>query len=198
MRSTFVPVEARDLCLACGRRADTLRPVLVVLRAIGVFNAAVWLGAAIFFTFGVAPGIFSDEMKRVFGPYYTGVIGQNLIARYFAVNLICGVIAIVHFFAEIIYTGKPFRRFTVGLLITVLSLGLLGQYVFAPKIKAVHHTKYLGAADDRPAAEKQLSRLHAVSSIGNLISLIALVIYTWQVTNPPDYTRFVSAQKFRG
>ena len=172
--------------------------MLLVLRILGVFNAAVWLGAAVFFTLGVAPGIFSEEMKRVFGPYYTGVIGQNLIGRYFGVNLICCGIAFVHFFAEIIYTGKPFRRFTFGLLIGILALGLLGTYVFAPRIKDSHHAKYLGEVAERPAAEKQLSRLHAVSSIGNLISLIALVIYTWQVTNPPDYTRFVSAQKFRG
>jgi hypothetical protein len=172
--------------------------VLLVLRVIGVFNAAIWLGAGIFFTFGVAPGIFSEEMKRVFGHYYTGIIGQNLIGRYFALNLICCGIALLHFFAEIIYTGKPFRRFTFGLLLGILSVGLLGAYVFAPKMKAVHHAKYLGDLAERPKAEQQFSRLHAVSSIGNIISLIALVIYTWQVTNPPDYTRFVSAQKFRG
>jgi len=172
--------------------------VLLVLRIIGVFNAAIWLGSAVFFVLAVAPGVFSEEMKRVFGAYYTGVIGQHLVGRYFAVNLICCGIAFVHFFAEIIYTGKPFRRFTFGLLIGVLSLGLLGAYVFSPKIKAVHRVKYLGETAERPAAEQQLKRLHAVSSVGNLISLIALVIYTWQVTNPPDYTRFVSAQKFRG
>jgi hypothetical protein len=172
--------------------------VLLVLRIIGVFNAAIWLGSAVFFTVGVAPGIFSEEMKRVFGPYYIGVIGQNVIGRYFAVNLVCCGIAFIHFFAEIIYTGKPFRRFTFGLLIGILSLGLLGAYVFAPKIKTVHHLKYMGDPVVRPTAQQQLTRLHAVSSIGNIISLIALIIYTWQVTNPPDYTRFVSAQKFRG
>lgn len=172
--------------------------MLLVLRIIGVFNAAIWLGSAVFFTLGVAPGIFSEEMRRVFGAYYTGVIGQNLIGRYFTVNLICCGIAFLHFFAEIIYTGKPFRRFTFSLLIGVLSLGLLGAYVFSPKLKEVHRIKYLGEVAERPAAEQQFSRLHAVSSIGNILSLIALVIYTWQVTNPPDYTRFVSAQKFRG
>ena len=198
LRATICGDELPSALLGLRTTGRYAGPVLLVLRIVGVFNAVIWLGSAIFFTFGIAPGIFGDEMKRVFGPYYTGVIGQNLIARYFAVNLICAAVAIVHFFAEIIYTGKPFRRFTIGLLIGILSLGFLGQYVFAPKIKAVHHAKYLGNSEDRPAAGKQLSRLHAVSSIGNLISLLALVIYTWQVTNPPDYTRFVSAQKFRG
>lgn len=179
--------------------------MLLVLRIIGVFNAAIWLGSAFFFTFGVAPGIFSDEMKRVFAPpdgpfqdFYLGVIAQNLISRYFAVNFVCCAVALAHFFAEIIYTGKPFRRFTFGLLVGILALGLLGGFVFAPKIKSVHHAKYLGPPEQRSAAAQQMSRLHATSMIGNFVSLIALVIYTWQVTNPPDYTRFVSAQKFRG
>jgi len=172
--------------------------VLLALRIVGTFNAAVWLGSAIFFTFGIAPGIFSEEMKRVFGPYYTGVIGQNLITRYFAVNLICAVVALLHFFGEMFYAGKPFRRFTFGLLVGVLALGLLGGYVFTPKISDLHQIQYRGAPDQQADAKARKGRLHAVSVIGNLFSLLALVIYTWQVTNPPDHTRFVSAQKFRG
>ena len=172
--------------------------MLIVLRIVGVFNAAIWLGSVVFFTFGVAPGIFSPEMKRVFGDFYAGVIGQNLIGRYFVVNLVCGIVAIVHFFAEMIYAGKPFRRFTFVLLVTVLALSLVGGYVYTPKIKALHQLRYRGTADERPLAEQQFKRLHAVSATGNLFSLIALIIYTWRVSNPPDPTRFVSAQKFRG
>lgn len=171
--------------------------MLIVLRIIGVFNAAIWLGAAIFFTFGVAPGVFGDEMKKVFPGEYTGFIGQVLIGRYFTFSLVCGLIALGHFFAEMIYTGKSFRRFTFTLLAGVLALGLLGGSVFAPKIKALHHLKYRGPADQRPAAEQQLKRLHAVSASANLLSLIALVLYTWQITNPSDPTRFVGSTKFR-
>jgi len=179
--------------------------VLVVLRIIGVFNAAIWLGAAVFFTFAVGPGIFSPEMREIFAPptqplreYYLGLIAQHLIGRYFALNLICCCIALLHFFAEMIYAGKPFRRFTFSLLILVLTLGLIGGYVFRPKIKTVHQLKYRGNAQEQVEAEQQMKRLHAVSASGNILSLIALLIYTWQVTNPPDHTRFVSAQKFRG
>jgi hypothetical protein len=179
--------------------------VLVVLRIIGVFNAAIWFGSGIFFTFGVARGIFHDpEIRQVFAPpggpmgdFYLGFIAQSLISKYFVVNLVCCLIAIGHFFAEIIYAGKPFRRLPFALLIGILSLGLLGAYVFTPKIKALHQAKYLGKPDERPPAAKQLARLHATSMSANLITLIALAIYVWQVTNPPDHMRFVSA-KFRG
>jgi hypothetical protein len=97
-----------------------------------------------------------------------------------------------------IYTGKPFRRFTFALLVGIFALTLLGGQVFTPRIKAMHHAKYLGPIEQRAAAAQQLSRLHATSMIGNLLCLIALVIYTWQVTNQPDSMRFLSAPKFRG
>ncbi|HWN96083.1 MAG TPA: DUF4149 domain-containing protein [Methylomirabilota bacterium] len=179
--------------------------MLAVLRIIGTFNAAIWIGSALFFTFGVAPGIFSDEMKQVFAPpggplgdYYLGFIAQKLIGRYFLVNLACALIALGHFFAEIIYAGKPFRRFQFGLIVLMLVLGLLGGNLFAPKIKTAHQLKYRGPVEQRDGAAKQLARLHGISMSGNLLSLLALVIYTWQVTNPPDHTRFLSAKKFRG
>ena len=179
----------------------------VVLRVIGTFNAAIWLGSAFFFTFGIAPGIFSAEMKEgLFAPtnvstsdYYLGIIAQQLIKRYFALNLICGLIALAHFFAEMVYSARPFRRLTFGLIILILGLGLVSQKIFAPKIKEVHQLKYRGATEaHRANAAKQLSRLHAVSATGNLIGLIGLVIYTWRATNPSDQKRFVSTHKFRG
>jgi hypothetical protein len=172
--------------------------VLVVLRIIGVFNAAIWLGSAVFFTFGVARGIFSPEMKRLFPGEYTGLIGQELIGRYFVFSLVCGLIAIGHFFADMVYAGKPFRRFTFGLLIGMLALNLLGGYVFAPRIKELHHVKYRGAPEQRPAAEQQHRRLHAISVSANLLVLIGLFVYTWQVSNPSDPMRFVGTAKFRG
>jgi hypothetical protein len=178
--------------------------VLVVLRIIGTFNAAVWLGAAVFFTLGVQPGVFSPEMKHVFAPetsplreYYLGFIAQQLIARYFTFNLVCALIALGHFFAEMIYAGKPFRRFTFGLLAGVLLFGLLASQVFAPRIQRLHHDKYRAKPERQITAAQELRRLHAISAAGNMLVLIALMIYTWQVTNPSDPTRFVGTAKFR-
>lgn len=172
--------------------------MLIILRTIGIFNAAIWLGAGIFFTFGIAQAPFTAEMKRIFGDEYTGIIAQNFIGRFFALNLICGVIALLHFFAEIIYAGKSFRRFTFALLAVMLGLSLAGAYGFTPRLKALHRLKYHGTAEQMPRARTQFAQLHGVSMVGNLLSLIALVIYTWQVTNPPDPTRFIGTPKFRG
>ncbi len=179
--------------------------MLIALRIVGIFNAAIWLGSALFFTFGVAPAIFSDEMRRVFvqpggplGDYHLGVIAQHLIGRYFTVNLVCGVIALGHFFGEIIYAGRPFNRLTLGLIVVILGFGVFASTVISPKIKSLHQSKYLGPVEQRAAAAQQLARLHAVSISGNLLSLVALILYTWRASNPADPLRFVGAQKFRG
>jgi hypothetical protein len=172
--------------------------VLVVLRFIGIFNAAIWLGAAVFFTFGVQRGVFSPEMKKLFPGEYTGYIGQALIERYFVFSLVCCLIAIGHFFAEMVYAGKPFRRFTFALLLGALALGLLGSYGLSPKIKEAHQIRYRGTVEQRPVAEQRFKRLHAISATSNLLVLLALVVYTWQVTNPSDPMRFVGTAKFRG
>ena len=172
--------------------------MLVLLRTVGIFNAAIWLGAGIFFTIGIAPASFTPEMKRVFGDYYVGVIAQNFIGRMFILNMICGGIALLHFFAEMIYAGRPFRKFTFALLAGLLSLSLLGGFVLTPKLKALHQIKHRGPAGQVPQAKVQFGQLHGLSMAGNLLSLLALILYTWQVTHPPDPTRFVGTPKFRG
>ena len=68
------------------------------LRIVGLLNAAVWFGAAVFFTFGVGLVPFSPEMKTLLGsnnaPYFSGAIAQIFIARYFHFQLACGAVAV--------------------------------------------------------------------------------------------------------
>ena len=85
-----------------------------------------------------------------------------------------------------------------GLIVGILGFGLFASTVISPRIKALHQAKYLGPVEQRAAAAQQLARLHAVSMSGNLLSLVALILYTWRASNPADPLRFVGAQKFRG
>ena len=54
---------------------------MLVLRFIGVLNAAVWLGAALFFTFAVGPAFFTDEVKsmQMLHPFWPGVMAGKAI-----------------------------------------------------------------------------------------------------------------------
>ena len=173
------------------------------LRYVGILNAAVWVGAAIFFTFGIAPAAFSAEMRNLIGeknyPYYSGAITQLLLARYFYLQLICGIVAILHLLAEWLYLGKTPKKAWLGLLISLFAIVLIGGNWLQPKLKDLHRIKYAvdASADQRKLASETFKSWHGTSQVLNLLLLAGLAVYLWRVANPPDPTRFVSTTKFR-
>jgi len=182
---------------------------MLVLRFIGVLNAAVWLGAAVFFTFAVGPAFFSDDVKHVFKPvfkdnylFWPGVMLQFVIGRYFYLQQICGVIALVHLVAEWFYLGRPLQWLNVTLLSGLLLIGFVGGFWFQPKLHELHLVKYglnqqyqpaaLSVAE-RTEAYKSFKTWHGVSQAMNLVGLAALIVYFWRVTHPSDDLRILSA-----
>src|SRR5882724_13676160 len=167
--------------------SPTLHCVIGFLRFVGLMNAAVWFGAAIFFTFGVGAAPFSKEMKELLGPknspYFTGAIAQILVARYFYLQLACGVVALLHLIGEWIYLGRTPRGTWLGLLIGLVAAGLVGGHLVQPKLKALHKTKY--AVDASPLARETADRSfrvwHGVSQGVNLVMLAGLAIYLWRI-----------------
>ena len=179
--------------------------MIVLLRFVGILNASVWLGAAIFFTFGVAPGIFSPELKKLFGPAYTGLFGQSVVARFFLLQYCCGGIALLHQLAEWVYLGRAFHKITLGVLMGLCAISLVGGLVLQPKMKKWHQIKYstelyrreLFLPEEKAHAAKLFGAWHGVSATLNLLALGGLAFYLWRMANPGDGTRFVPAGKFR-
>ena len=177
--------------------------MISILRLIGVVNAAVWLGAAIFFTLVAAPAIFSGDMRALLGsqnyPYFSGAIAQIIIARYFVLQHWCGAIALAHLLVEWLYLGKPLEKITLGVLVGIFSLGLVGGFWLQPKLKELHRTKYgvSSTAAEREKAARSFAAWHGASQVMNLGVLLGLVFYTWRATNPSDAPRFFSTTKFQ-
>ena len=173
-----------------------------LLRFVGVLNAAVWLGTAIFFTFGAGPALFSPEMKQLLGPsnfpYFSGAVAEVLIRRYFYFQVVCGVVAVVHLLAERLYLGKHPHKLQVGLLIGLCSAVLIGTCWLQPKLRDLHTVKY--GVNTRPEAREAAARSfktwHGMSQVINLLLVGGLTVYLWRTANPSDSTRFVSAVKF--
>ena len=178
-------------------------------------NAAVWLGASVFFTFGVAPVFFTDEIKHLLnGPFWPGIVAQMALERFFLLQYLCGSIAIAHLLAEWVYLGRALHRLTLGLLIGLLSVAFLGGFWLTPKLKQLYLAKsgstpvQVGKfVEYRPAqisrevtarAQRSFSIWHGVSSSLNLLALGGLVVYFWRTTTPQETTRFIGATKFRG
>lgn len=167
-------------------------------------NAAVWFGAAVFFTLGIGPAVFSQDMRLLLGEnnfrYFSGAIAQVLIARYFDLQIVCGLIALFHAFTEWLYLGRPLHRFWTGLLAGLLAVGLLGGFVLQPRIKHLHAIKYAQnrSETDRAAAARSLSLWHGFSQTVNVLMLAGLGLYLWRVAHPASTARFVTGVKFQG
>jgi hypothetical protein len=170
---------------------------------VGILNAAVWFGAAVFFTFWTGRAPFSKEMETLLGannyPYFSGAIAQIMIERYFHLHFLCGIIALLHLLAEWLYLGRFPRKARLGLLFGLCAAVLVGGCWLQPKLKTLHAVKY--ATNQRPEVRESAGRSfrawHGVSMGVNLLLVAGLASYLWRVANPSDETRFVSAVKFR-
>ena len=184
--------------------------MILVIRFIGILNAAIWLGAAVFFTFAVAPAFFVGEAKILgLHPFYLGAMAQLVLARFFYLQYICGAVALAHLLlAEWVYLGRPLPRFTLGLLLGLLLVGFVGGMWIQPRLKQLNLVRYSMSPaykpialppEERVAAGNSFRSLHQVSMIMNLVALGGLVVYFWRTVHPPDNLRFVSAAaaKFR-
>jgi hypothetical protein len=181
--------------------------VILVLRFIGILNAAIWLGAAVFFFFAQQT-FFSGEIKNTgLHPFWPGVMAQLFVARFFHLHCLCGAVALAHLLAEWVYLGRALHRFTLGLLLGLFLVGLLGGLWLQPMMKDLFLAKYSMGADYKPVslpveqrlqATRSFSRWHGISMGVHVVAVGGLLFYLWRVTHPPDNLRFVGAPKIRG
>ena len=165
-------------------------------------NAAVWLGTAIFFTFGAHPACFSADLKATLGlttdSYYPGAIAGVIMSRYYHVMLACGVVALLHLLAEWLYMGRPRREFSFWLVIGLFALTLLGSNAIEPSLVRLNKKHYTAPQTaDRESAGKSFRILNGTEVALNLVLIGGLILYTWRAGSPSDTLRFVSPVQFR-
>lgn len=157
-----------------------------VLRFIGVINAAIWLGSAVFVTIGL-PVVFSKEVGVYVQRPFAGIVAENILARYTIVQYCCAGIALFHLFAEHLLLGRKLARKILVLLLALLAVALVNGLWLQPKMRDLHRTKYWGTVETtRAEADRNFRRLHGVSQPANLLVVIALVIYVWTVSRSPN------------
>jgi len=178
--------------------------VIGFLRFVGIANAAVWLGASVFYTIAAGPAVVSSDMQTLLGPkyfpYFSGAVAQIVLARYFHFQLVCAVIALLHLVGERIYLGRTAHRLWVGLLAVLFGLSLMGSIWLGPKLQRLHRTEHALNATPaaRETARKSFRLWHGVFQGVNVLMIGGVAVCLWRVTNPPNELRFVGTPKFRG
>lgn len=165
-------------------------------------NAALWFGAAVFFTFGASPAAVSPQVQSLLGqnnyPFFSVAIGQVMAMRYFHWHLVCSLVALLHLMAEWLYFGKYPRRIWLGLVLGLCLIGVIQAYGLQPRLQQLHRLQFSRARPElRHAAGRSFRAWHTVSTVLDLLMVAGLAVYVWRVANPSNPMRFVSASKFR-
>jgi hypothetical protein len=166
-------------------------------------NAAVWLGTAIFFTFGAEPACFSTDMHAALGiakeSYFSGAIAGVVMTRYYHIMLACSVVALLHLLSEWVYMGRPGRKFSFGLLAGLFVLLLIGSNAVQPALTRLNKKHYTSTQPaERESAARSFRVLNVAASAINILVIGGLVLYVWRVGSPSDTLRFVRPVQFRG
>lgn len=178
------------------------------LKWVGLLNAAIWLGATLFFTFAVGPAFFSEKTWALFGwpqnvlaaKYYAGAVAQVVLERYFLMQHLCGSLALLHLFVSWIYTGRPLQRWLGGMVAGVVVIGFLGGFWIQPKLHELHQTMYgVGGRITVVQAEKARRSFgvwHGFSQAMNFAAMLGIAGYFWQLHRVESGTRFTTSTKF--
>lgn len=167
------------------------------LRFIGILNAAIWCGSAIFLVVGL-PAVFSAELKQLLTPAGVGFAAEAIVARFFLVQYWCGVIALAHLAGEWLYLGRT-RSLDVGLVVAMLAIALAGGLWLQPKMQRLHKVHYFGqTAEQRELAGKTFGAWHGASESANLLVIAGLIAYLWRVSRPEEYSPPGIFSKIRG
>ena len=172
------------------------------LRFVGLFNAAVWVGGSVFFSFLAASVFFTPEVKAFAPPPANGLVAQAVLGRYFALHYICGTIASLHLLIEWLYNGGEFPKRAIAIVCVLLGLALFGGNFISPKLTVWHQQKHqveLKSDGEQPLietvehtekvvqnAERKFVVWHGVSQFINLAMVILLIWRFWRMTHPNE------------
>lgn len=172
-----------------------------LLRFVGLINAAVWFGSALFIAIGAESAATSPAMKDLLGPrnfpYFSLAIDQILASRCFHVYFLCSLVALLHLGVEWLYLGKYPHRIWLGLVLCFCLIGVTQNFWLQPHLANWHRLRYSGGAQSQEAAHA-FHYGHAISETLNFVAIMGLAAYLWRVAYPPEPARFLSASKFRG
>jgi len=151
---------------------------------------------------GVGAAISSGDMQQLLEAYYPSYslrIAEIVIARYYKLAIVCGVIAILHLLAEQLYFGRAPQKRWLGLLVGMFAFVLVGDFGLQPKLNHLRTNRYAvnAPAQVRAVATESLKVWNRVSWTGNFLVLVGLGFYLVRVGNPSDSTRFIGSGKFR-
>ena len=146
-------------------------------RYLHLFTFIFWYGTLLYFTFIQAPLLFKTLSRQLFGE-----VQSHLFPVYYLISYICGTLLVVTY-----HLLHPLKNYVTQdcVKITALCLMLLfslGQGLWiGPKVAQLRVERQAAEeAKDQPKVEalsKEFGKAHGVSSLFNLLVIIAGTVY---------------------
>ncbi len=175
----------------------TVMTVIRFLRFVGMANAAVWLGAAVFLVLGVEPGVYSTEMlehlKKPFYDYFSLVLDALMRTQFLYFSVVCGAVALLHLMAEWLYLGRRVPRLTLGLVLVIISLVLLNCVWLRSHISALHEARFKAQPTAVQEIQQSFARWKRVSTATDVLTIGCLALYLWRVAREDTPLNFLGS-----
>ena len=137
------------------------------MKQLTVAALGLWLGAMGFFAFVVAPAAFSTLDREAAGRFVSAVF-----PKYYAVGFGLGLVALASLVVRVLGRGvRPLDWVPIGLLVLMLTLTLFAGAVVLPAAHAAREAMRATGGD--PATAVSFSRLHRLSSVLNVVVMLA-------------------------
>ncbi len=155
-----------------------------------------------FFTFFVAQAFFVDPIKSLLPAPYNGQVAQFVLQRFYVLHYICGVLGILHLGFDWIYTGKVMQRRNLVAVAGVLMIALFAGKYMHPKLEQLYQIKYAEkyGVTTTPELKEQAANSfkvwHGISQTANLLILLVLWYYLWQMIHPKEGPKYLGGGKF--
>ncbi len=162
------------------------------LRFVGVLNAAIWLGATLFFTVGAGPALFSEEAAAFLPRPHRARVAELVIGRLFVLQQVCGVVGLGLLLVDAIRAGRVVQRLSFAVVGGLFVASLIAGHMLAPKMHRLQQVRYSPRAtpQEQAAAVRTFNVLHGLSQAMNLFVVAGLVFHLHQVSRLPGPPRW--------
>jgi hypothetical protein len=187
--------RVHDWRFVLGSVSEKSPPMRILWHVLAVVNAAVWFGAGLFLTAVVGPNFFSPAVTDLVGRQNAGLIAQSVLAKYFVLQWVCAVLALVLQWRS--GGGGRWARGSRWGLMAVLALVCVGGFWLQPKLVELNRQRYAAgtASAERTVLARQFGMWHGVSQVGNLMVLIGAFAHLLILAHGPQATRSCDSQK---
>lgn len=149
---------------------------MTIVKYFHLLSMAIWTGSMIFFSFIGAPAVFKALDRQTAGD----VVGE-IFPKYFAMGIICCLIAIVTLAMMGKMTGYTSEvRIGLGILLVMACLASYSGLVNGPQAREVKRlTRIEQDTVKKEELRKQFGKLHGISVMVNLTTIAMALGVLW-------------------